>query len=113
MFVTAVCVLFLLKQKWPKPKKCSCQADASAAFTDETPSHWRLLLRLLKARGQYIVRKNCPRIKDGYEMFRGRECATRKIAEAERPRATSFPGFLILPPPGGGKMRDPGYEVAF
>ena len=36
-----------------------------------------------------------------------------KSAEAERPRATSFPGFLILPPPGGGKMRDPGYEVAF
>ena len=32
---------------------------------------------------------------------------------------TSFPGSLILPPffgrthaPGGGKMRDPGYEVA-
>ena len=28
--------------------------------------------------------------------------------------STSFPGFLILPPPGvgGGKMRDPGNEVA-
>ena len=26
--------------------------------------------------------------------------------------STTFPGSLILPPPGGGKMRDPGNEVA-
>ena len=26
--------------------------------------------------------------------------------------ATSYPGSLILPPPGGGKMRNPGNEVA-
>ena len=25
--------------------------------------------------------------------------------------STSFPGSLIVPPPGGGKMRDPGNEV--
>ena len=33
-----------------------------------------------------------------------------ELGSTEKP--TSFPGSLILPPPEGGKMRDPGNEVA-
>ena len=35
----------------------------------------------------------------------------RKVASGLNHDATSFPGSLILPGTGGGKMKDPGNEV--
>ena len=35
-----------------------------------------------------------------------------QLAKIKAITPTSFPGSLVLPPPGGGKMRDPGNGVA-